>query len=658
MEQLRRVAVEKKVSELAALTRESVLMDFESTLEFLRVQKIVNKLRSSGAIREYRDEVAKWLPTAPLAGARKSKLRRHLDLCLAMQQIFEVLDNEGSKLAIWSKPRRKIIEGIFSEVERYRFEMEKAESFAIPAKGVLEGLRQTEMQRRHLRHWCDYASLLLNQMPKHEGADSAVAVVRNSVVKEAFELAQTTDSVMDVFNTYTYKNFPISVRDHTIRLSPCINEMEQALTWCTLRGRSYEIDQYESLFAGMKRLEGFIASLEAAPPDFEQFMLSNAGQTLWQKSKFVADQVRRMSSAEVQTLIDLDAPLKTRHGSFTPSKLIDFWAALSHLSFCIAVWQRKWNVPAAPVMSQPAIKRLLASGSGLDDGSLGELLDQFSLDPHVVNQDPFYRPIVKVDEAHSLVASTFIETGRFARNLFTIAIAEGNVDMSAKGLKPLIRIQQLFRRAGFDVRLNISLRNDERCLTDVDLAAHKDGRLFLAQAKVLIDPDTLYEEWKARAALEHAAQQLQTCLDHGEQLWRVIGITGSPVSMVPFILTNIWDFTGMAMSKFKILDFSYLENLLTGANVDVRHRNPQEPRRRFSFIRGRFPTAPELERLILKPLHSQMFEHPKIERKEFSVGGWRMSIPVWARDRKPADSSATNRNSTPTHDLSLLPPAS
>jgi hypothetical protein len=113
-------------------------------------------------------------------------------------------------------------------------------------------------------------------------------------------------------------------------------------------------------------------------------------------------------------------------------------------------------------------------------------------------------------------------------------------------------------------------------------------------------------------------------------------MTQPSVETVPFLLTNIWDFTGMSISGFKILDFSYLENLLTGANIGVLSFEPQPRRRMTSFIKGKYPTSTELEKLITNPLHSQMFEHPKVERKQFTVAGWEINFPVWQRGERTA----------------------
>ena len=39
------------------------------------------------------------------------------------------------------------------------------------------------------------------------------------------------------------------------------------------------------------------------------------------------------------------------------------------------------------------------------------------------------------------------------------------------------------------------------------------------------------------------------------------GLAAGKFSVVPFLLTNIWDFTGSEIMGFKVVDFSYLPSM-------------------------------------------------------------------------------------------------
>lgn len=407
------------------MTQQLLLEDFESALEFIRVQKIVNKLRNSDKIREYRNCMNHWLSSAPLKGARKGKLKRHLEICLAIQEIFDSIDNEGEGLELWEAPERRILEYIFSAVEQYRFAKQKPHTTAGDA-GVLGGLRQTEIMRRDVRNFCDRAALLVGQVAKHPSSSDQTEITDDALAR-AIGLAASTDLVMEIFNMYTYKNIPLSVGSKHLRVGASTNTMEQALTWSTLRERSYEIDRYHSINMQMEVLAAEVASsLGFMVSDFEPFMISNTGRDIWKRSKFVATALEAISTAEVYSLVEPEISFTTRHGRFAVSELIRFWATLFQLAYCAYIWEKLTKRAEAPVVSNVGLKTLLSPANSTDQ--LEKLIEQFSLNPKLKNQDPFYRPIVKLDGTHSLLARTFIETGRFSRNLFTIAIAESDLD--------------------------------------------------------------------------------------------------------------------------------------------------------------------------------------------------------------------------------------
>jgi hypothetical protein len=632
------LARQQNIPEFASACKKLLLQDFDGTLEFLRVQKTINKIRDAALIDKYRVTLDEWLRFAPISGGRKSRLKRHLDICYAIQEIFDEIDKMSAPLRLWTLPTQKIIQCILSEVEKRYFEFRKRDFGSAEPKSYIHELRLTEFTRRDLRRFCDYAALLLNQIPTHNVSTKMEPELSDEDVQQAFALARLADLILDIFNVYSYKNVPILVRGKQLRVVARVDDLEKALTWPTLRERSYEINYYYSLNEKLEKLaRDFVVSVgSTAERDFERFLFSQSGETLWKESEFILHALESTVSGELRGLIELDLPFNTKHGKFTSSELIRTWAVLFHLAFCVDVWQKATNNPIAPILSNNMLNKLIAAGVTEVKEQVDSLIAQFSLNTAIRNQDPFYRPIIKLDDSYSLLARTFVETGRFSRNLLTIAVAESDLDLSPKGLRPLKGLPELFARAGFVARLSVPLHDGQRLLTDVDIVAHKDGFLFLGQVKVLIQPDSLYEEWKARQTLRQAAKQLEVCVEHATNLAILLGIPQPLVRVVPFILTNIWDFTAVSISRFKVIDFSYLANLLTGAQIGFVRSQPQPEQHLRSFIKGQYPTPEELEKLILNPIHGSLSEQQHTtERKEFTVAGWQISIPVW---QHPLDS--------------------
>jgi hypothetical protein len=171
--------------------------------------------------------------------------------------------------------------------------------------------------------------------------------------------------------------------------------------------------------------------------------------------------------------------------------------------------------------------------------------------------------------------------------LFTIAIREGRVDFSPKGLKPLQDLGGLLTEAGYQVVLNFPLRSSGGLITDVDIAAAKEGYLFVGQTKVLIHPDSAYDEWKVLENLKRAAQQLTKSIDHIQPLRDHLGFSDGSLQVVPFLLTNVWHYTGSTVNGFKVVD-------LGGPTLPAAYaQNCKANRGEIPNVRGVIATHPE-----------------------------------------------------------------
>ena len=344
-------------------------------------------------------------------------------------------------------------------------------------------------------------------------------------------------------------------------------------------------------------------------------------------------EMTRILKHEVEELIDLDFSLRTPSGQFRADELLEFWALLFQVAECASVWRTVCGQVGVPVLSRARLTSITTASMGCSPVRAQELLSQFILDPAKRNQDPFFRPLIRLDDSACLVACTFIQTGRFARNLFTIAIREGRVDFSPKGLKPLKELSKLFSNAGYDVVLNFPIHDSHGPVTDIDIAAVKDGQLFVGQTKVLIHPDSAYDEWRVLENLKRAATQLSESLKHLPCLRQRMNISTGDLEVVPFLLTNVWHYTGSTVDGFKVVDFSYLENLLTGGEIWEVVMSPKPTRRIAKLIEGRYPRGDELSRLILAPIHEEMFQMPRVERRVVTVGDWKITVPTQVPDK-------------------------
>jgi len=204
-----------------------------------------------------------------------------------------------------------------------------------------------------------------------------------------------------------------------------------------------------------------------------------------------------------------------------------------------------------------------------------------------------------------------------------------------KGTIPVRRCTEQFRSANFSAVADFRADVGERTITDIDIAALKVGHLFLGQAKVVIEPDSLYDRWKVLGKLHEAARQLDRTL---EALPRfrdaLLGRLGNEVKLeviVPFIVTNSWQFTGITVPSYPVVDFSYLAFLLSGATptaitarkeaIVIGNAN--------SYIRGRQPTAEEMAQLIRRPIYEDSFPEGVRRLKLVKIGPYKIHLPFF-----------------------------
>jgi len=617
--------------DFAKLLESLLAADFDATLCYVKTHKLVLKQRSVAWISQLELHVVDWLKHASLKGKQKAQFTRHLAVSKALQELLDIIDKQSLSLRIWQAPTRDLLCSLFGSVEQLRFAQESPES-GRESQGddVLDALKGAELDRMRLRTYCDYVARIVNQIPAVGVRGTGAINLSSTDIRDAFGVASLDDMALHVLDCYSYKDFRVSVKDKHLTMHGQQSRFEEAKEWSSLRAISSELlDSYE-LTRIIKKLESLARTLTFESVTFGQFLQTKGGEQLLEVSREARDWYSGVLRRDVVDQIDLDLRLETRSGTFCVGHLLDCWSLLAQLAICASVWLRKGGKEkeTVAVLKLPQLVSLFVASLGCTGQQAERMVSQFSLEPSESNQDPFFRPLIRLDAQDLLIAATFVETARFPRNLFTIAIREGKVNFSAKGLKPLKNLHRKFLDAGFNALLNFPIKSGGRLVTDVDIAAAKDGFLFVGQTKVLIRPDTLYDDWKVLDNLKKAANQLKASLQHVSILREQLGLAESEFLTVPFLLTNIWDFTGATVDGFKVIDFSYLSMVLTGGEIWKVQLDPVPRRETRKLIAGRYPTGQELSRLLQRPIHEAMFEKPRLEMRSFEVGEWTVTVPI------------------------------
>jgi hypothetical protein len=103
--------------EFAQLLQRLLVTNFEESFYYVKTQKLLLKQRSSEWISRFEVAMRGWIASAPLKGKQKAQVARHVAVCAAMQELFEIIDKQASGLRIWQASTKDLLRALFASVE-------------------------------------------------------------------------------------------------------------------------------------------------------------------------------------------------------------------------------------------------------------------------------------------------------------------------------------------------------------------------------------------------------------------------------------------------------------------------------------------------------------------------------------------------------------
>ena len=647
VEELRKLASSEHTPlEFCSLAKKLLLLDFDQAFDFLKKQKLIIKSRSQTAVRTIANDLFQWTRSAPVSGKRRATLRRHVEVSARMQELYSAIDEGANDLRIWECGRREAVLAVLDLVEQvYDACINEAHTRRWEGLDAWQVLDSSRSLTNALRNHCDVTLIILTQIALRCPEDG-IRVDHPEDLVRPIELARLYDQLTVVFDHYTYTRWRVSVDGPDTRFHPAFDEYDKARQWCAQRTEASHHQFRDVVSMEYNRVERSAkkrASTERPSDRFPEFIESDLGRTIRTEIRPMTRLLFGFMSERVSRVFKLEERMQTKSGTFTIEELLRGWSGIWLLSMCARAWNavrtrdgefQGGDFGRVPVLSFGFLEDFLRSESGLTDTIARSFSMQFTADLNDRSSlDLFYRPLLRLSGNECALAISFAETSRFDRNVFRIALRDSDMDVSERGLKPVTDLIAVFKKRDFKAASNIPLSVQGIVSTDADLVVYRDGLLFVAQVKIVIEADSIYETWQVEQKLRTAASQLTrtlTLLKDNENLHQVVTDLAIPSSsaikeVVPFILTNDWHFTGLRIGNFSVIDLSYLDLVLTNATVTAGTR---ERRIGLKFIRGETPTAEELKTLIIEPIHRGMFTRPFVRFHKQSIGNLSFSIPV------------------------------
>lgn len=663
IDKLRQFAKSKDVVGFSTHITALLQQDFTGWLLLLKKQKLITLFRDPSQISELKTLLSSEALTN-VAGPDFEKLTHHLDVCEFMQHVFAKIDAEALVVPCRTAAPENFVRSVLRmiEIANYGFQR-NAERRQVSTPERITLLELAHLERR-LRDILDTGNVILNSPVATTGTDKTCEIADDDL-NELIRLAFLYDEMRQTFDLYTYQDAEVRIRRRSLVLK--ITQSESNLAAAVGAERTSDHDQVRTTVLGKLELETRNAcrSVSASPFDsFFRFLQCLEGTDAAAYARNFGLAFVNDLKFEISSFFEVGTSVVTRAGTFTIDNLIRAWAFF----VTIAMLGQEWNGKRADVDRSPKkqrgdgprgylvrnvsvpelnrhwLVRMLSRETCVTREQARQLVNQFTSQPAAGRIDLFYKPLVLLSGNNIALPTPYLRGSRFERNVFVLIATETDLDQKKKGYIPVLELERRFKDAGFWALSNFSVQINHREITDIDLVAFKDGYLFLGQCKIVIEPDSLYDAWKAENKLEFAATQLDACIAHlnevRSELFNRLGLKYTKETFVrPFILTNTRQFTERRFRGHPVVDVAYVRFLLGGARASIIGTSRGEIGfgSGRSYIEGEHPTGEELSRLFRETIH-------KVQKRDISyrhvlrkIGDRKVHIPL-LRMRTAGDS--------------------
>lgn len=508
---------------------------------------------------------------------------------------------------------------------------------------IKRGYRPTQIHQftgpgQWLRDVADSCNVLLSSSHPQRSTSATQLLTDNPQIDQLIQLAMTYSDAKAVFDFYTYGRYQVAeCDDYSIRFKDVDHTRDTISGVAAERSASYDSTRTQVIGMAERQLEECVDQ----PLDGESFedYLSRQEACLPFMTRF-ADTVVGDLDYEIDIYFDIQSVVDKR-SNITVADITRCWAVFRAIAAVVTQWQRKraWETvlgEAVATLRRSVIVSAVKMYLGCGAAKARALVRRFQIRADKKPADLFFKPLLLSDDRSRVtICSRFIETGRFERNVFSVLVADGVLDQDEKGFRPIEALVESFRAAGFLAAQDVPINLDGEPFTDADVIAYKDGELFVGQAKVVIEPDTICEVWKAENRLIHAAAQLRKCVAHQNEIVDELrkqnpGKTIEVNHMTPFILTNTRQFTEMQIDGYPVVDLPYVEFMLGGATglVVVSNESTLGLASGKSFIAGEYPSGAEFRTLLRDTIHAVKKRYKGKGTKELKVGSLKVVSPT------------------------------
>lgn len=259
------------------------------------------------------------------------------------------------------------------------------------------------------------------------------------------------------------------------------------------------------------------------------------------------------------------------------------------------------------VRSEDEIISLLMNEGGLSESSAHKAIELFNF--WLSNQDIFNSPLFLTETNEYLILSSVFLFTNPTRSALRL-LAYEDIDLGFKGISFENYLEKTFKAMGFSCLKRYDYKDNEGD-SDIDIIAYKENLFIICECKNLLPNESVYDIYRTKKLLNDKAskQALRGCqfvMGNLKDLYKKLSIEfyvkEKPI-IVPVIITNIFDFTGLIFNGVPICDFSAIGKFATSKYVSriIEGKDKREELPYIELYKGAKPTAKEVLEQIKNP---------------------------------------------------------
>jgi hypothetical protein len=244
-----------------------------------------------------------------------------------------------------------------------------------------------------------------------------------------------------------------------------------------------------------------------------------------------------------------------------------------------------------------------------------ELLTYWNMD-----HDVFSSPLFPTTDGQFLVLTSIFLSGNPVRSIFRL-LSHDEIDISFKGISSEKRLEDIFGKMGCACVAGYKF-HDSSGEGDIDCIAFKENTFIVCESKNIVPNESTQDRYRTlelftKKASNQANRGVRFVSSHLSQICDELSIkisNSEAVRIYPFIITNLFGFTGLVINAVPVCDFSALGRLATSKYVyrTIKGKEGINKVPVKELYKGDVPTAAELLNQLRNPFQVE-YEAKKLK---------------------------------------------